>query len=299
VFSGSPNGLASSGSAHPDSVLPGCRWAGMIGGMRVLPLALLGLLLGLTTGGCNQSEYAQSFHSSMGMPPPALTEYRNMNLVAFAGRPRIIASTLTPEEQIQYLEEGWVSLGESSFYGPLESDGALTDQARKVGAEVVLLSRVLGQRVQGATPYTTYEPVSVYRFGGRRATRVETAYVPQTSYMPYAENWYAQRAIYYTHRIEPPAFGALPRELNVDDRKRLGFNAGVAVICCVRNTPAWNAGILPDDVIVNVAGVQIGGPDDLRNAVLQNAGKTVSVQYLRGGEKRTVSVTLGASNSGE
>lgn len=222
-----------------------------------------------------------------------------MNLVAFAGTPRIVDSALTPQEQIQYLEEGWVSLGESNFYGPLESNGTLTDQARKVGAEIVLVSRVLGQRVQGVTPYTTYEPVTVYRYGGRHGARYDTALVPQTNYMPYAENWYAQRAIYYTHRIQPPSFGALSRELTADDRKRLSFNAGVNVICCVRNTPAWNAGIMPDDVVVSMGEVQIGGTDDLRNVILQNAGKTLPVQYVRGSERRTISVTLGSGNSGE
>ncbi len=259
----------------------------------------LALLLGLAACGCSQSEYATSFQSSMGMPPPAVTDYRGMNLVAFTGTPRIIESALTSQEQIQYLEEGWVSLGESSFYGPLESNGALIDQARKVGAEIVLVSRVLGQRVQGVTPYTTYEPVTVYRFGGRRGQRVDTAFVPQTNYMPYAENWYAQRAIYFTHRIQPPSFGALARELTIEDRKRLGFNAGVSVVCCVRNTPAWNAGLLPDDVIVSLGGAQISGTGELRTAILQNAGKSVSVQYQRGGEKRTISVTLGPGNSGE
>jgi hypothetical protein len=96
--------------------------------MRINIFAPAVLLLSLVAG-CSESEYARSFHSSMGMPAPALTEYRNMNLVAFVGTPRIVESALTPQEQIHYLEEGWVSLGESSFYGPLESDGAVIDQA--------------------------------------------------------------------------------------------------------------------------------------------------------------------------
>lgn len=267
--------------------------------MRLLKLFALGLFACVFSAGC-ASEYARSYRSSLGTPAPATAQYGSMNLVAFAGTPRIVQSSLSRQEQIQYLEEGFVPLGESRFYAPLESDKALLAQARKVGAELVLLGRNLGQTMVGATPYTTYEPVTIYHYGYRgRGRGYETAFVPQTNYMTYTENWYHQHAIFFTRRVQPPSLGALPRDLTGEERKKIGSNVGVIVICCVRGTPAWNAGLVPDDVIVSLAGQGVSDVEGLRKLVQQNAGKTVALEYLRNGEKRSVSVSLNPGSSGE
>ncbi len=265
-------------------------------------IAALGLLI-MTGLGCSESDYATTFRSALAMPHPSVTQYPQYNIAAYSGPPKVVESTLSPQDQIRQLEEGWVRLGDSGFYGPMEDESGLIKEARRVGAELVLVSKVPGETVQGATPFTTYEPVTVYRSaigpGGRAMTQLDTAYVPYTTYMPYTESWYIQRAIYYARRLQPPSFGALPKEITAEDRKRLGFNGGVAVLCCVRNSPAWNAGILPDDVIISMAGQTISSPEDLHNIILQNAGKSVPVQYVRGGEKRTIQVGLGPGASGE
>ena len=95
--------------------------------------------------------------------------------------------------------------------------------------------------------------------------------------------------------------------------QQLGIPAGVEVTDVVAGTPADDAGLraatdqrtvdgatydIGGDVIVEFEGEQIASAQQLQNAVdAKRPGETVSVTYVRGGDRHTVQVTLAARPS--
>jgi S1-C subfamily serine protease len=70
---------------------------------------------------------------------------------------------------------------------------------------------------------------------------------------------------------------------------------GGAIVASVEDgSPAATAGVIVGDVIVELDGVAVGGPDALRTALLDRPGKAVKLGILRGGAKQELDVTLGS-----
>ena len=75
--------------------------------------------------------------------------------------------------------------------------------------------------------------------------------------------------------------------------ERLGVDEGALITGIQPDTPAAEARLRLDDVIVRFDGTEITSMDDLIVAVRQgDVGDTVEVDYIRNGEERTVDVTL-------
>ena len=75
--------------------------------------------------------------------------------------------------------------------------------------------------------------------------------------------------------------------------ERLGVDEGALITGIQRDTPADDARLRIDDVIVRFDDTEITSMDDLIVAVRQSdVGDTVEVVYIRDGKERTVDVTL-------
>jgi len=80
------------------------------------------------------------------------------------------------------------------------------------------------------------------------------------------------------------------------EEKSLSVREGAYVSDVVDDSPADSAGIREGDVIIELDGKKIADADGLQQAVKGiDAGKTISVVLMRGAEKKTVKVTLGAA----
>ena len=64
----------------------------------------------------------------------------------------------------------------------------------------------------------------------------------------------------------------------------------VIIINVAANSPAANAGLMPDDLVVDINGREIDSTDKLYNTILANLDKEVDLTYLRDGELVTVSL---------
>lgn len=70
---------------------------------------------------------------------------------------------------------------------------------------------------------------------------------------------------------------------------------GAFVVEVLKQSPAQKAGMLPDDVIIEIAGHSVPDPGELgRQIQLQEVGTSVPVKLLRKGKERTLQVTVGA-----
>jgi S1-C subfamily serine protease len=59
--------------------------------------------------------------------------------------------------------------------------------------------------------------------------------------------------------------------------------------------PAASAGVLVGDILVEVDGEAVHGPDSLRSALAGRPGKAVRIVFIRGGQRQELDVTLGAT----
>ncbi len=94
--------------------------------------------------------------------------------------------------------------------------------------------------------------------------------------------------------------GVLIRQLSEGSQKEWEFSCGVLVSGVVEDSPADNAGILKDDVILNFNGVEITSPGHLTELVRETEPETeVNVTLFRDGEKMQLLVEVGRYRSGE
>lgn len=93
--------------------------------------------------------------------------------------------------------------------------------------------------------------------------------------------------------VEHPFLGVEGRDVPSSEAERLGVEEGAYVDNTMKGTPAAAAGLAPDDVVVELDGEPITSMDDLIMAVRsREVGDTVTITYIREGEKRTTEAQL-------
>lgn len=71
---------------------------------------------------------------------------------------------------------------------------------------------------------------------------------------------------------------------------------GALIASLEDSSPAATAGLLVGDIIVELDGVAIDGPDSLRIALYDRADRSVSIAILRGGARQQVTATIGSKS---
>lgn len=215
------------------------------------------------------------------------------------------ASSKVPPESIvdAYARRGYVLIGSSSFNsGNAERDEAAIEQARKVGADlVVLIDPKYTGTVTGSVPITTPTTTTSYTTGSATAygrggavtaigNSTTTTYGTQTNYVPFAVHRSDYSAGFFIKRRWQ--FGALWRDLNDAERKTIQSNKGVVVRTVVEGTPAYLADVLPDDIIIAVDGNAVLGQAELSRLLTERAGREVTLTVYRNGTQRPIAVKL-------
>jgi S1-C subfamily serine protease len=84
----------------------------------------------------------------------------------------------------------------------------------------------------------------------------------------------------------------LPAALRAD--QNLAQEHGLLLVGVEPDGPAAQAGLMIGDILVGIDGRQVGGLDELREALgIESAGRSVSASILRGGQAQEVGVTVG------
>lgn len=106
-----------------------------------------------------------------------------------------------------------------------------------------------------------------------------------------------------SQKSESSAFlGIVPEEVTSDVAADYGVAAGQGVLIeeTVGGSPADDAGLRANDILVSINGSRLTGPSELRVQLQKyKEGDEVSLVYMRGGKERTASVKLADSDSGE
>jgi len=256
-------------------------------------------LLAAGPAGCANYQQTRYFRSAIDKTHPSLENYPLYNLKAYEGEPEIRNTKITPDLAFQLIENGYVLLGESNFVGVLENEKAIRYQARRVGAKLVLFHAEHAETISGQIPITTYSPQTTYHSGVFNSTYGQstfsgssTCYVPNTMYMPYTIRLYNQYTSYWTKRLKPPLLGALFAHLTAAERCWLQQNRGVKIVACVTGSPAWQAKLLPNDIILAVDGQDISGVNHLLEVLVSKAESKITLEILRSGIRQYVNLKL-------
>jgi len=204
-------------------------------------------------------------------------------LIAPSNEPRVVSASGSIDDVVSSMwSDGYALIGISSFNGPNETREAAIDQARKVGAEIIVMNVQYTNTSQGAIPITTQQTVtsntrgSVSSYGASGPaygtySGTTTTVVPQTTYIPYAIDRYDQSAFYFGP-LGPPCLGIYWVGLTDDEKRSVGSNRGTRVMAVRRNSPAYISDIIPGDLLLTLDGQPWPQDGVFRRGVSSNIG---------------------------
>ena len=198
---------------------------------------------------------------------------------------------------------GYVLIGESGFTGPANavSKSQLLEHAQKIGAQVVLTSSGYSHTETGAVPITLPTTNTSYTTGSATAygpggpataygSSTTTTYGSQTSFIPFRVQHGQFRAVYFVKAKQ--RIGLYPIPLDDQTKRQLETNAGVRVEIVVEGSPAFNADILPGDILISFAGKKVNSVNHYTSLLKEHVESSVELVLNRNGKQisKTVSV---------
>lgn len=257
--------------------------------------------LTLSIGGC-ASGYEAFYKPSTGATPEAIAA---MRVAPPPAMPILERSQPGDPETIlaAYAKRGYVNIGYSMFNsGTNESENSALKQGQKVGADLVL---VLNPQYTGSVttsiPLTTPTSTTSYTTGSATAygpggpvtaygNATTTTYGSKTTYIPMTVNRSDYGAVYFVKRRF--TLGAFARDLNDSERQELQTNQGAVVLTIADDTPAFQADILPGDIISSLDGVTVSNQAGLYRMLEEHKGKRVVLTLIRKGQRIEKAVQL-------
>lgn len=183
--------------------------------------------------------------------------------------PKIINSYDISNDYFDILSDNYTCIGNTNFNGPDENlTNDIKIQCKKNGATIVLYNRDYTDTRSG-----------VYSYGGN----VSSYNVKRYNYVIY----------YFVKRIDMPKFGLLLTDMNAEERKNLQRNTGVIVTVVYKNTPAFYANIVRDDIVIRINEHVINNTNDFyRIYDLFNIGDGVDIDFIRNGKTHNIKFRL-------
>ena len=252
----------------------------------LLPLPFL-LLCGCVNG---FEKYYQ------GMPDgKLLPAYDASYPVPAVGTIPIYSSADVDADTQKLLSQGFVPIGESSFYGPenkVDRD-QLQRQASAVGAHLVLFKSSYRDTISGTLPITVPNSSTSYSTGTATATgtngsataygnAVTTTYGTSTAFVPYSQSRSNYLAVYFVKsRVR---IGLYVSPLSDFERRNLQTNLAVKVTTVIQDSPAFFANIFPGDFLTAVNEDAITSRESWKAALDKYQGQDVVLHLLRDGK---------------
>jgi hypothetical protein len=251
------------------------------------------LLAGLLTG-CATNPFAQFYQDYTTQWPVAVQQ----RLLPPSGEPQIQDISGENAEQIaatqqRLLEQGFAGIGFAGFSGGLAGHEQLLEQAKKIGADVVLCGASFSHSEQGAIPWMSYQQGQTYTttgsgvlmgnngnvnyFGSSTTTSPGTY---QTQLIPYQRQVFIQGATFWRRiklGILGVGFAPIPDEL----RMKLQRNTGALITLVRDDSPAFKANLMRGDVVIQIADKPVVSIQDANDLLSAYAGQKVQITVIR------------------
>lgn len=246
--------------------------------------------LAMAASGCTGNAYTQFYEP---------TNYGGSvaHPLRYSGQVQVQQSSgdLAKDEAAMY-EDNYGLIGTAEFSGPMQDTDDAVRQAGQIGASHVIIASEYEETRTGT--YTMTSPTtSTTNFGGMAGSTpysgTATTYGTQTTAIPYSVNRYGQRA-YFFAPLSREGLGGMAFEVPSELKQQTGTNSGVWIGAIRKGSPAYDADIVPGDIILTVAEkpiTQAGFQDTIRSVI----GKPAEFVIWRRGERLTKTITIPAS----
>ena len=258
--------------------------------------------------GCAQSGYKQFYK-----PYVDTKSLTDVALLEENQEPQVFG-TDNFKRDIQILRsKGYIPVGYSSFNGGYEDTKNAAEQAKRVGATIVLVSsQYTNTQTTTSTLFlpdnkTTYHSGTVNSntsynsaysgylgnsntsssYGGT-STTYGTKAVPITS----TQRRYDQNAFYLVKSTEKLKFGVFVNDLTPEKRVQLERNTGALIEIVIENNPAFNSNVLAGDVLIAVDGSLVKNARHALDLMSQVNPKASSSTFtvIRNGVEKNINI---------
>lgn len=192
--------------------------------------------------------------------------------------PIIVKTNDLWSEVERYLSKNFSVIGQSHFNGEMESDENIISQAKDVKATIVVQTSSFVTTQLVSTPLFTPNGI-----GGLNATTINNQQMR-----------YNQDAVFMAKRTKKPRFGAVGADLTPDQKKQYGRNTGVLISFTVEESPAFDANILPGDLLIGIGGNNVQNGEHaghLLDAVSKTADKII-FKIIRNNIEKDIELSL-------
>lgn len=220
------------------------------------------------------------------------------NLISSQDEPKIYESNDMKSDIEQLLINNFVLIGYSGFNaGELDQMQAL-EQARLVGATLVLVSKEYTNTVSGNVPLVlpTSEKSSTNLSGNISGeyfsgTATTTTNSSTTYNIPYSKRKYDYLAGYFVKR-KPLSLGINYTDIPIEIRKTVKRNRGIFITMVFNDSPAFYADLFSGDIIIAISGVEINNKEHFSDLLENHKGLETEFQIIRDNEKITKIIKL-------
>jgi S1-C subfamily serine protease len=185
------------------------------------------------------------------------------------------------------VRQSYMPIGQSTFNAASRgvTEGQLREQARNVGAQVVLVSSHYVRTASGAAPPTLPQTNGAAHVPGGtvnpHGTGAGTTHGSQRAMMPYAIPRSEAGAVFVIKVFS--RVGIVIAPIDDETRKRLKTDGAVSVLEVVEGTPAFAADVLPGDLVLAVGGERVQSAGHYIRLLNRYQGKSVTFEFDRNG----------------
>lgn len=268
------------------------------------------ILLPLLLSGCVNG-FTKFYQDRTANYPAALVQSR---LQPYSGATQIFSSNDLQRDGADLTRRGYFLIGESAFQtGGHVSSGQMLEQAKRVGADIVLYSSRFDHAEQAYIPVVNYQPgqtyttytsgtatASVYgsngasawgtgQYNGMSTTRGSGTYT--TTDVPVTIRRYDYDAGFW-RKGRPPILGVTVVNLPDELRMALKRNTGVLIKIVIDDSPAFRANVVPGDILIKIDETLIDSANQLTYGLHSFGGKDCVLTVLRDGKETKIPVKM-------
>lgn len=190
-------------------------------------------------------------------------------------------------DNIKMLEDGYDLMGFSGFTSTNLPPELALAHGKSIQADMVLIyDRQINENTRATAIKRARESILTKQLdkdGNTTEIIIDEKDLvdPNAKYEFYASYWV---------KLPKPTFGT--HFIKLTNQNTEIENPGIQIIAVIKDSPAFNAGILRKDSITAVNDVKVNDPSEFVKIIQQNKGKSIKVTFLRKGEEMTVMVGI-------
>lgn len=220
---------------------------------------LLGITITFLISGCASSGYKDFYKSSYN---ESTDEYKSKNphleFLKNNEEPKVYTTDNFERDVYSLRTKQYIPIGQSDFNGEMEDEKAIIEQAKRVGAKIVLYgSKYTNTQTNSGVlmlPKTNYSTTNIYgNVGGTMYSGTAYTQSSGTQMVPYSntQRRYDQTGVFFVKDTNNYKFGIYASQISREKRIEIG-SFGVNVDVVIENTPAYNSDLLRGDIIIGV-----------------------------------------------